>query len=354
MKTKIPGSLVVGKRNLNHPLDLSTKVYEVDINKCVNSHGLSFGNSDAGWHYYVQALEEYKINRSISYDDSVLKRFFDIDFTGVSVADFFDLNPSQGLNSDILQRFPVRSEFPRPWACPSFNLLAYLTGRSQRKFEDGIISDIINRIKHSEASDKRITDEKTVQLLVRWSKHKTNEYINLSRDQTTQAFTEIDDEKIYIIWPPNTTHRLGFNSNQYGKDRFERIIKNYEHIKSVGYYPSMYPDGYIEGMFLVRDDDYRFIIWEGAHRLASLSALGHKKAQVKLGGGMRTIGKTGAAKYYYSPVSNIKDAVVNIKDIKKWPLVKTGYYNQESAKALFNAYFDKSFKSIEEIEERFA
>ena len=45
--------------------------------------------------------------------------------------------------------------------------------------------------------------------------------------------------------------------------------------KEQGYQPELFFDGYISGHFLIKGDDYRFIVTEGQHRVACLATLGY-------------------------------------------------------------------------------
>ncbi|WP_026691189.1 hypothetical protein [Alteribacter aurantiacus] len=95
-------------------------------------------------------------------------------------------------------------------------------------------------------------------------------------------------------------------------------------MKRSGYRPRRYKGGYIRGYFLIKGDDYRFIVRNGHHRLAALALLGVKKIQVKLFKG-------------WPPY-------VKIKHVYRWPGVKSGAFSKEHAKMIFNYYFESNGK----------
>jgi hypothetical protein len=59
----------------------------------------------------------------------------------------------------------------------------------------------------------------------------------------------------------------------FGRYQVERVGESYESLRR-GYRPQDYPDGYLTGYFLVRGDDYRFVVFHGNHRLAAFERLG--------------------------------------------------------------------------------
>ncbi|ABR46958.1 TPR repeat-containing protein [Alkaliphilus metalliredigens QYMF] len=121
---------------------------------------------------------------------------------------------------------------------------------------------------------------------------------------------------------PGGNHFFGPNSHEFGKNEFQRIIINCELIKSVGYQPEGFADGYISGYMLKTKGDYRFIVTEGQHRMAALVALGYKTIKCRF-----------IQKEEYP-------RVVNIKDSKRWPQVINGAYSKKVAEKIFNMFFE--------------
>lgn len=64
-------------------------VYTVSIDKIISPHG--FSSSKGGWHYYSEFLKQYEAQPDVSYEGTVLKKYYDV-FQPQSVADilFFD------------------------------------------------------------------------------------------------------------------------------------------------------------------------------------------------------------------------------------------------------------------------
>tara|TARA_B100001059_G_scaffold109603_1_gene109672 strand:- start:7726 stop:8496 length:771 start_codon:yes stop_codon:yes gene_type:complete len=104
--------------------------------------------------------------------------------------------------------------------------------------------------------------------------------------------------------------------------RLKNIINN---INKYGYIPSN--DDIIEGYILLKDDDYRFLITGGHHRVAVLTAMY-----------MNDNSKFNDILVKYEKYrTNIK--IVKEKEVENWPGVKSGYLNTEDALEIFNKYF---------------
>lgn len=68
--------------------------------------------------------------------------------------------------------------------------------------------------------------------------------------------------------------QFGPQPAEFGLFQVDRIWQTYLSVRDQGYRPEAYPDGYLAGYFLVRDGDYRFMVFSGNHRLAAFRALG--------------------------------------------------------------------------------
>ena len=77
-------------------------IYTVSIDKIISPHG--FSNSPKGWHYYAEFLKQYEKIPDITYDQSILKKYYDV-FQPESVADilFYD---SKDKAPEILNKIP--------------------------------------------------------------------------------------------------------------------------------------------------------------------------------------------------------------------------------------------------------
>lgn len=116
-------------------------------------------------------------------------------------------------------------------------------------------------------------------------------------------------------------HFHGPNTEDFGTSELNRIITAYKLLKKNGYQPEIYPDGYIQGFFLKKGDDYRFVITEGQHRIAALAALGYRTVRCRM-----------------APDSHYPRCV-NIADIAQWPLVKQRMYSTVLANRMFHIFF---------------
>ena len=83
----------------------------------------------------------------------------------------------------------------------------------------------------------------------------------------------------------------------------------------------------MKGYLLISNNDYRFLITSGHHRIAVLKALN----------------SFDKSKFNYIPVkfenqrSNLK--VINIKDIEDWPSISNNSCCEKDALELFNKFF---------------
>jgi len=105
--------------------------------------------------------------------------------------------------------------------------------------------------------------------------------------------------------------------------RLKNLINN---IKEFGYIPS--PKDIIEGYILLKNDDFRFVITAGHHRVAVLTAmyitniLDDKLISVKY------------------DTSRIKVKIVKENDVQSWFGVKSGFLTAKDALEMFGSYFE--------------
>ncbi len=132
----------------------------------------------------------------------------------------------------------------------------------------------------------------------------------------------------WIHHTPTNTFRAGlFGPKDISnvKHRLIRLRNLINNINQYGYIPSN--DDVIEGYILLKNNDYRFLITGGHHRVAVLTAM-------YMSG--KEIFENVAVKYDSSRV-NVK--IVRETEVSNWPGVKSGYLNQEDALEMFNKYF---------------
>ncbi len=97
-----------------------------------------------------------------------------------------------------------------------------------------------------------------------------------------------------------------------------RLTQTRDSILKRGYQPNLYGD--IQGCFLKRGDEGRFLIYGGKHRTAVLAAAGWQKIPVMF---KPTLPRT-----------------VDGTTVHSWPLVRSGVFNARAALGIFNSYFD--------------
>lgn len=115
--------------------------------------------------------------------------------------------------------------------------------------------------------------------------------------------------------------QFGPKSDEEGRQHFERLLRAYESLRRHGYQPSRYPDGALTGYFLVRDDDYRFVVFHGNHRLPSMRLLGFDRLEARFHPG-------------HPPV-------INAADLARWTTRTGGLFEPEVAQRLFDKLFDE-------------
>ena len=108
---------------------------------------------------------------------------------------------------------------------------------------------------------------------------------------------------------------------------FGRLRALYSKIRSEGYRPWAYPDGYIRVCMLLRDDqDLRCLVVGGQHRAAIISHLGYRAAWVRL---------QSPGLVYPSNMPN----KIKLKELDRWREVCSGLYTHQDARSFFEAYF---------------
>ncbi len=120
---------------------------------------------------------------------------------------------------------------------------------------------------------------------------------------------------------PGGIHHFGPNTDDFGAGELKRLIPLYKIFKEQGYQPELFFDGYISGHFLIKGDDYRFIVTEGQHRVACLAALGYETIRCRF-----------SSEPQYPKV-------ILWQDVKKWPQVANGVYSRNLALRIFERFF---------------
>lgn len=115
---------------------------------------------------------------------------------------------------------------------------------------------------------------------------------------------------------------FGPNSQSFGEKQYQKLIHTYELLSMHGYHPEIFPDGYITGYLLIKDDDYRFIVLEGQHRIAALSLMGVEKITCKF--------------------TKERPHIVDFRDSEKWSQVKNGLYRRSVAERVFTKFFQEN------------
>lgn len=115
------------------------------------------------------------------------------------------------------------------------------------------------------------------------------------------------------LGPEHGHQSYGPVSEQKGMLEFNRVRDTFMSIRDHGYRPEL-ASGEILGVFVLRGDEYRFLVRGGHHRLSAMAALGHPTARVTFDRSMTRS--------------------LNLEALDLWPQVRAGVYDRELA-ALF-------------------
>ena len=96
---------------------------------------------------------------------------------------------------------------------------------------------------------------------------------------------------------PRTNAVVWSGRRLYGEEQYRRCIRSYELIKKHGYVPEKFFDGYISGFFIKRDDDYRFCVTSGKHRIGALSVLGEDRIKIRTDSDLKILDLSSLEKY---------------------------------------------------------
>jgi hypothetical protein len=114
----------------------------------------------------------------------------------------------------------------------------------------------------------------------------------------------------------------GPSREEFLRSELGRLIGVYESIRRLGYQQDLAAESQINGYFLCRGDDYRFVVLNGNHRVAALRVLGGDTVPVTIRDGHPT--------------------VVHFDSLRQWSQDCGGVYPMDVARRLFDRMFDES------------
>lgn len=112
----------------------------------------------------------------------------------------------------------------------------------------------------------------------------------------------------------------GPHDQEYGEREFRRLISVYESIKNNGYNAGLTNMDPVNGYFLKRGGDFRFVLLQGNHRVSVLKALGYKEVDVVIRKG--------------------HPAIVDQADLYRWTKEAGGLYPCSVVGSLFDTLFN--------------
>ena len=112
-------------------------------------------------------------------------------------------------------------------------------------------------------------------------------------------------------------------SEARGTKELHRLYEVKESIQKKGYLPepsaNLFHSNQVQGYFLRRGKEYRFVVLHGKHRVAAMAALG--KASIP------------------ATFDLLHPRVIDNADIENWPQVANGIYEKKFAEMIFNTFF---------------
>jgi len=123
-------------------------------------------------------------------------------------------------------------------------------------------------------------------------------------------------------------HWTGPKSKNDCRMIYDNLKRVYFMLKSKGYRPSRYPDGWIRVMVLEKSQgDYRCLVVGGQNRAAVVSRLGYKFVWVR-------------KQSKRAPFPDNMGPKIKLKESPFWEKVRSGEYTHEDAHKFFSCYFE--------------
>lgn len=131
-----------------------------------------------------------------------------------------------------------------------------------------------------------------------------------------------------------------FEDQEYQYSQFKKIFDLNQSIVKYGYEPEKFPtrQGGISGYFLLKDNKKVFYVVSGNHRVAVLSCLFPKKKIPVVFENIKTVKKRDI-KDTILEKSRVHPEYFSYEGIANWPSVKSGFIDENCAKAILLNYF---------------
>ncbi len=114
------------------------------------------------------------------------------------------------------------------------------------------------------------------------------------------------------------SHFLGPVSDRHLTSEYQRLVSIYESVKTHGFNVDQQTDT-IRGYFLRHEDEYRFVVVGGNHRVGVLNALNYTSTPIQM--------------------HPERMPLVSLETIEQWPQVANGTFTKAMAKILFLQFF---------------
>lgn len=115
---------------------------------------------------------------------------------------------------------------------------------------------------------------------------------------------------------------FGPHTQEYGRKEFQRLIGVYESVKHKGYQQELTDMDSVNGYFLKKGTDIRFVLLQGNHRVSALKVLGYREVSVL--------------------VRKAHPAVIDHANLYKWTKEGGGIYSLSVVENMFETLFNRS------------
>ena len=243
-------------------------MFECPIDKCVIANGLSHASD--GWHYFTAALREYEERKCDTYDGSLLEQYYRIWQPSNAREALLDTSVAPAK----LEDFPPQTRYP--WSVETY---------SQTKN----VHDLRLQERDSPGSGQDIKYERLIKNIQQHGGG-LSDYVKLRLGARLEG-----------------SQHHGPVPSLRGALEYAKLIHVYNSIKEKGYRTDM------GGPATVRpvrwQNDTRYLIWEGNHRIAAMSVLGYETIPAIYGSAW----------------------IPEVDTAGSWPLVKHGPWCRRSA-----------------------
>ena len=239
---------------------------------------------------------------------------------------FYSLNINKRKPLNILTKYSIRTHIDQNYYLVDINKF---TGYEGSHFYEGYAPLLKTAQEIYRNKYLKIEESSLFKYYKNFQPKNYGQLYNLKSNNSLYNLSSLVDFKPWIhSYPKYKEKRKGFYGPEEPNEILHRIlrIKNiFINIERFGYLPT--ENDIVKGYLLISNNDYRFLITSGHHRIAVLKALNSFDESIF----------THIPVKFENQRSNIK--IVNIKNIDIWPSISNKVCSKKDAIELFNKYF---------------